>query len=177
MVILLIGPKGAGKSTLREWLEQRGWKSVYVEALYDEFDKARAHTVDAPSEDLRDLVYRTARDRMIEQAKTHDVVFDGTGSSFRFDAFYNAVKAACDPCRLVFVDAPRELAYARTQQRNADTHRPFDRAYFDRVYDDCHKRLDQADAVIENNTTRSELLRAFQTWLFGQSCQSGYFGV
>jgi 6,7-dimethyl-8-ribityllumazine synthase len=164
-VLLIIGAKGAGKSTLREWLEAQGWKSVYVEALYEEFDSARAHTVDKSSEDLRDLVYNTARDRIIKFSKTNNVVFDGTGSSHRFDPFYQSVREACGRVRVVFIDADAELAYTRTQQRNTAAHRPFDRTYFDRIYNDTRARKQQADFVIKNNGTREAFVQKLSGWL------------
>jgi dephospho-CoA kinase len=164
MIILLIGPKGVGKSTLREWLEMRNWKSVYVEALYDELDRAREHTVDNPSEDLRDLVYQTALDRILEFSRTENVVFDGTGSSERFDRFYKTLKKNNTPCYLVFVNADRELAYAHTQTRDIQAHRSFDRAYFDTIWNECHARKSQADIVIENNGSKMEFIETFARW-------------
>ncbi len=163
-MILLIGPKGAGKSTAREWLETRGWRSVYMESLYDELDKARKHTVDNPNEDLRDLVYEIACDRMFKYARVGNVVFDGTGSSHRFDSFYQTFKTSGEPCYLVYIDAAREDAFVRTQQRDISAHRPFDRMYFDRIWDDCRPRKALADKIIENNGTKKEYLVSFKTW-------------
>ena len=162
MTILLIGPKGAGKSTLREYLEQRGFQSVYMEALYNEFDPKKNHTVDKPSEVLRDEVYQEAMNRILRFGQTGNVVFDGTGSSPRFDAMYQAIREKTADCVLVFVDCERDVAFQRTQNRNVSEHRPFDRAYFDKIYDDCQPRKILADFVILNNKSREDFIDEFR---------------
>ncbi|MDA1038257.1 MAG: hypothetical protein O2877_01040 [bacterium] len=136
-----------------------------MEALYEELDREREHTVDKPSESLRDNVYEIAKKRIIVASKEGDVVFDGTGSSFRFDNFYEALKEKCSSCHLVYVDARRDVAFARTQERDIAAHRPFDREYFDRIYEECGKRKEEADFVIHNDGSRDEFIASFNTWL------------
>ena len=136
-----------------------------MEALYDEFDAKKNHTVDKPSEMLRDQIYQVARDRIFEFSQRGDVVFDGTGSSDRFDVMYKAIREKVADCRLVFVDCERELAFQRTQNRDSSKHRPFDRVYFDKIYDDCQPRKKMANFIIKNDASIMEFIAEFNKFL------------
>ncbi len=162
MVIILMGPKGGGKSTIREYLENKGFVSVYMEALFAEFDSKQEHTPDNPSEELRNLVYSTALNRIIEQSKIKNVVFDGTGSSDRFINFLNVLKQKCLSLKVVYIDCDAQMAYRRTQLRDKDNHRPFTKEYFDDIYNKCETRKKIADQIIINNGTIEKLLTQVQ---------------
>lgn len=155
-----MGPKGAGKSTVRSYLEKNyDFISVYMEQLYAEFDPNRKFTVDKPSESLRDKVYEEAKKRIIELSRQKNVVFDGTGSSGRFILFLKAIKAACPSSKVIYIDSDKETAFARTQTRDLSSHRPFDRDYFNNTFTACLKHQYLADLTILNNKTIQDLLK------------------
>ena len=156
MLVIISGPKGSGKSTIRRHLETKGFQSLNLDDLFHEFDPDRMHTADNPSEELKDTVYEIIKKRAIELSKNHDVVLDDPGNSRRFPSLLSDLRALTPRTVSIFIDVNREIAWKRAQARDNHGHRPFNREYFDTVYDRCQQARLPANLVVANNSNSLE---------------------
>ncbi len=120
-ILLLIGPKGSGKSFLGENLQARfGWNFLRVE------DKAKTvpRSTDIRDEDYLEKVFEVIEEAVRNELEECDLlVFESTGLSVYFDRMLQNLQQDYE-VKLVAVHADPETCFQRVAQRDSSIHIP-----------------------------------------------------
>lgn len=152
-VIILIGPKGCGKTFIGSAIEKcLGVIFISMEPLLIEYLKNNPSVETPLPRHGFDIEEQEVRDKL----KIHDtVVFEATGSSVYFPSLIDNLTLDFN-VRLLRVQCPLNLCYERLMNRSQDGHFIVDEKELIDINERAHSAVYDWDLEIENDGTQTE---------------------
>ena len=154
MILILIGPKGSGKSHIGRVLESHlGIRFLPVEPIWIRYyDECRNHGVEPVQEEALKRV-----EEAIEGALNIDerIVFETTAATKALQKFINRL-TECHAVGKIAVNAPLDLCLKRIESRNPKNQIPMEAATIEKIFDIIETLDLDFDLILENVSLTDE---------------------